>query len=112
MLAPLWEVDDFASFLFVTRAIEQSKVGADFAHAVREATDWMRTLSAGDALRHATTLLERLADLGQRGSAAALRLGPQFDEQKEWLKGLDPSDRPFSSPLDWMAFQLTGTPCA
>lgn len=112
VLAPLWEVDDFASFLFVTKIFDVTSSGREFAHAVREATDWLRQATAEAVLRQVETLTERLTSLGRVGREALARLDSQLNEQKEWLEELEPSERPFASPLDWMAFQITGAPHA
>lgn len=64
VLAPLWEVDDFASFLFVTKMWDATSSGCEFAHAVREATDWLRQATADAVLRQVETLTERLTSLG------------------------------------------------
>jgi tetratricopeptide (TPR) repeat protein len=112
VLAPLWEVDDFASFLFVTKIFEETSSGREFTHAVREATDWLRQATAEAILRQVDTLTERLMSLGRVGREALAWLDSQLNEEKEWLEGLEPSERPFASPLDWMAFQITGAPHA
>ena len=110
VLAPLWEVDDFASFLFVTKVFDAATSSVEFPHAVRDAANWLREATAGTVLRHIEFLAEKLKGFGEAGREAIAPLTAQLREEKEWLQALDPADRPFASPLDWMAFQITGAP--
>jgi tetratricopeptide (TPR) repeat protein len=110
VLAPLWEVDDFASFLFVTKVFDATASNAGLPSAVSEAAVWLREASAAAILSRVAFLLERLRGFGEAGREAITKLDARLNEQKEWLETLHPSERPFASPLDWMAFQITGIP--
>ena len=106
VVAPSWPVDDFASFLFVTRLFEDMQAGAPLARAAQGAAHWLRDLSAQDALKRTDALMRRLQAAGAADTLASI--SAELEAQGAWLRAFGPTDRPFRSPLDWAAFQVTG----
>ncbi len=109
VIAPLWRVDDFATFLLITRLQEGLVDGLTPAQALGQASHWLRGLTARDALRRLddleTRMGEALADRSVCDAAAAL------GRQRGWLQAafVGP-ERPFEAPLFWAAFQHLGKP--
>jgi len=106
VVAPAWPVDDFASFLFVTRLFADMQGGAPLSKAVHDAAHWLRTLAAREALERVGALMEQISAVG--ASEIAASASAELEEQTAWLRTFAPTDRPFRSPLDWAAFQVTG----
>ena len=110
VLAPAWQVDDFASFLFISKLFDTINQGINIFRAVQDTAHWLREVTAQDVLEHTYYLINRVIDSGEQGKMAVEALKPRLDEQKAWVETLKPTERPFRSPLDWAAFQITGVP--
>lgn len=106
VVAPSWQVDDLASLLLLTELYRRRRAQPTAAALVAAAT-WLRDLPAGGALA-------RLDELGRDRVVAAADGGTslrrRFDVSRAWLRDLPARERPFRSPLDWAAFQMTGVP--
>jgi CHAT domain-containing protein len=110
VLAPAWQVDDFASFLFISKMFEAINRGTTIFHAARDTTRWLREVTAQSVLEQTDNLMDTVIDSGEQGKIAAAALQPRLQKHKAWLETLKPTERPFRSPLDWAAFQITGVP--
>jgi CHAT domain-containing protein len=111
VLAPAWQVDDFASFLFSSRLFDALSRGVHIFHAARDTARWLRELTAQAVVEQTNHLIGKLMDYGAQGKMAAAALQPRLKAQKAWIATLAPTERPFRSPLDWgAAFQLIGAP--
>lgn len=110
VLSPVWRVDDFASFLFISKLFNAIDRGMDFFHAVGETSRWLRDISAEAVLQQTDELIGKVMASGEQGQMAVAALKPQLDVQRAWIETLNPTQRPFRSPLDWTAFQITGIP--
>ena len=105
----LWEVDDTATALLMGR-FYQNLLGKRSwlippmpkAAALKEAKDWLRNLSADEALREGAALRDGVVRAG-RGEKKAVVVGdPPRPPQ--------PGEKPFSHPRYWAAFILIGDP--
>jgi tetratricopeptide (TPR) repeat protein len=112
VVAPAWRVDDFTSFLFIGKMFDAIKQDVDIFHAVRDTARWLRELTAKASLEQTDYLISKLRDCGEQGQAAVEALKPKLESQTAWLETLRPTEKPFRSPLDWAAFQITGVPPA
>jgi CHAT domain-containing protein len=110
VVAPAWIVDDFTSFLFIGKVFNAIKQDVDIFHAVRDTARWLRELTAQAALEQTDHLMSTLRDCGEQGQTAVEALKPRVEAQTAWLETLSPTEKPFRSPLDWAAFQITGVP--
>jgi CHAT domain-containing protein len=108
--APAWKVDDFASFLFLTRLFAELAAGAGPAEAVGATGTWLAQLSAVEALARIDALLGRLPVEDMRLQHARATSAPQIDAACRWLQSLPQNERAFRNPLDWAAFQASGCP--
>ncbi len=105
VVAPLWPVDDLAALLFVTRLFG-SRGQRPIAEAVAQTADWLRTLTVAETLRELDALVLRL-EATPEGVAVIQHARPRLDESRAWLGDRSGTDTPFSSPVDWAAFQVT-----
>lgn len=110
VVAPAWRVDDFASFLFVGKLFDAINQGINIFHAVRDTARWLHEVTAQTVLEQTDYLIDKLMGYGEQGKMAVEALKPRLDVQKAWVENLKPTERPFRSPLDWAAFQITGVP--
>lgn len=110
VVAPCWQVDDFAAFLWMTRFCDAVEGGAPVAPAVAATARWLRDLTASDVRDRVDRLVARLEAAGAEGRAALAAVSDRLAAQRAWLDGLDRAERPFRSPLDWAAWQVTGAP--
>lgn len=110
VLAPAWQVDDFASCLFLSKFFNSMKEGADVFHAVSSTAKWLRELKAEEAINQVNDLINKVLAFGETGKSIVEDLKPNVEKQISWLETLTRTDRPFRSPLDWAAFQITGIP--
>lgn len=107
VLAPLWKVDDFASFIFLSLFFEHLRAGRHAAEAVHRAVERMQKLTAAQVQARLTALLADLAHHEDPGcDEACARVADRVAQINAWLDGLPPDSVPFRSPLDWAAFQL------
>ncbi len=107
VISPVWDVDDFASLLFIVEFHRRREQGV--AIAVGSASRWLRDLTALDARDWLRTLRTDLAAKIQLLPAEQVKfITPRLDAIEGWLSGLSIRDRPFVGPLDWAGFQMTG----
>ena len=99
VLAPLWKVDDLAASLYLTRFFALLDEGILPGLAAKAAAVALRDLNTYDARR---VLSEWKSKPPARGLEASI------DRYLDWLEDLPWNERPFRSPRDWAAFQLTG----
>jgi CHAT domain-containing protein len=108
VLLSRWKVDDNATALLMVRFYENLlgkreglKTPLGKAEALREAKQWLRTLSREQALKRLASLVDGLPR-GERGSVRKALPVRKPDAKKE--------DRPFAHPYYWAAFVLVGNP--
>jgi tetratricopeptide (TPR) repeat protein len=109
VIAPMWQVDDFASFLFMRRLFQGIHAGIHPARAAADAAAWQRSLTARDAMRELDDIQQRLAD-GEWTLEDATRkvLELRITRYRHWLAAdLQANDYAFDA-LDWAAFQVHG----
>lgn len=109
VIAPMWQVDDFASFLFISRLFRELHAGHHPAKAAAVAAHWQRTLSARDALAELDGIAARV-NAGEWSLPAETRgtLQQRISRYRLWLtEDLEPDDYAFDA-LDWSAFQVHG----
>ena len=94
-LVSLWPVEDLPTFLLMQRFYQalSAQRAPDPAEALRDAQDWLRTLSA-DAARN----LARLAS-------------DSLPDTFNSLDKMDADSRPFAAPRHWAAFLIVGGAC-
>ncbi|WP_433796540.1 CHAT domain-containing protein [Actinoplanes sp. CA-252034] len=99
VLAPLWTVDDHATYLLVTRfAHEYLPTGrATPAAALARAQKWLRTVTNGELVgaRAGGSSDRYSADLAKQLTAAV-------------FAAADPTGRPYADPIFWSGFQAYG----
>lgn len=107
VVSPVWKVDDLATLLFVVEFYRRR--GDGVAASVASTARWLRNLTAYDARtwvrKLRTDLDERLKELPEQEVGI---INKRLDNVREWLTGLQPREQPFSRPLDWAGFQMTG----
>jgi tetratricopeptide (TPR) repeat protein len=108
ILAPVWQVDDLASFLFFSKLFEELNKGTDFVCATQDAVRWLRELTTEATLQRIEDLMSRLEKSGELGETTLETVWFRLDEQKRFLKTLSLDEKPFRTPLDWAAFQVNG----
>lgn len=108
ILAPVWQVDDLASFLFFSKLFEELNKGTDFVCATQDAARWLRELTTKSALQRIEDLISQLEKSGELGKTTIETVWSRLDEQKRFLETLSLDEKPFRTPLDWAAFQVTG----
>lgn len=92
VVASLWPVDDAATAMLMGE-FHRLLPTSDVTRALRQAQDWLRTLTAAEAIDVMRVLRQAPAPVGPR--AAALR---------SRLRALQPEDRPYAHPYHWAAF--------
>lgn len=115
IMAPLWKVDDFSSFLFMTHFFDLLR--GELLHsmyapqqAAQQTAQWLRELTAQkalEALDQAQDLLDKLAEAIPFESQ--LRIEEVLANARGWLTK-KARHLPFGSPLDWAAYQLISAP--
>jgi CHAT domain-containing protein len=110
VLAPAWRIDDFPSFLFLSKIMQGLQAGGGILSLTNAAAKWLRDLTAEGALKH---IKNATGQIETRAAAMGLTkiLEPFFKRIKEyedWLQVLPPKDQPFSDPLEWAGFFLAG----
>jgi len=108
-IAPAWPVDDFSSFLMITRIIREVKSGMPPACALSKASLWVCELTASSALKEIFALKEALdEDRWSFDPEVTRNLLMRLSEYERWLtEDLGPHDYPFDA-LDWAGFQIYG----
>jgi CHAT domain-containing protein len=105
----LWQVDDTATALLMDR-FYRNLLGKRLdggkpmtkAAALREAKEWLRRLTAAEALERLGALTEGVAR-GERPARQEMRAVPRPREA-------GPDYRPYAHPRYWAAFILIGDP--
>jgi CHAT domain-containing protein/tetratricopeptide (TPR) repeat protein len=102
VLAPLWPVDDQATYLLITRfAREYLPAGrATPALALARAQAWLRTVTNGELARDPAA---EPADRYSAGQAEQLTAAV--------FAQADPAARPYADPIFWSGFQVFGATC-
>lgn len=108
--APSWQVDDFASFFYITRLLELLDEDNSLEQAIIKAAYWLRDLTTTQTLERLDDLLGRLQEQGEEGRKTLTEIMPHVEQQQAWLHYLKPTAKPFRSPLFWAAFQVFGSP--
>jgi CHAT domain-containing protein/tetratricopeptide (TPR) repeat protein len=105
----LWEVDDTATALLMDRfyrnLLGQREDGAKAlpkAEALREAKQWLRTLTAAEALERLGVITQSVVR-GERPARQEMRPVPRPQDAP-------PDYRPYAHPRYWAAFILIGDP--
>jgi CHAT domain-containing protein len=105
----LWEVDDTATALLMHRFYqnllgkrEGLKSPLPKAAALREAKEWLRNLTAGDALRAGAALTNGVVRGGRKEITGKVVGTPP--------KPTQPGEKPYAHPQYWAAFVLLGDP--
>lgn len=109
VIAPMWQVDDFASFLFMRRLFQGIQAGTHPARAAAEAAEWQRSLTARDALRELDDIEQRLAkgEWKLEDDTHSI-LEKRIAQYQRWLaEDLQANDYAFDA-LDWASFQVHG----
>lgn len=102
VVSAMWPVDDAAGMLFTIRFYELLLTQQPSpAHAVASASKWLRTATVPDVLARIRAVRTCLA-AGDTDAADQLGL------LEEELEAMGAAVAPFSSPVDWGAFCLTG----
>lgn len=96
VVASLWAVDDAATALLMGE-FHRRLPACGAAAALRQAQDWLRTLSAGNAA-------ELLRDL----RLAPAPVGPRAAALRSRLRALPPEATPYAHPYHWAAFTAWG----
>lgn len=108
VVSPVWKVDDFTTLLFVIKFYQRREDG--IAVSVASTARWLRELTANDARiwvrKLRSDLDSSLAELPEQEDVDIIN--NRLDEALQWLDELPPRERPFSRPLDWAGFQMTG----
>jgi len=107
VVSPVWKVDDFTTLLFIIKFYQGRQDG--IAESVASTALWLREITANDArawVRQLRSDLDkRLKELLEEDVAI---INNRLDDALQWLDELPPKERPFSRPLDWAGFQMTG----
>jgi CHAT domain-containing protein len=105
----LWQVDDTATALFMDRFYRNllgkrtDGVGPmTRAAALREAKEWLRTVTAAEALERLGTLTQGVVR-GERPARQEMQAVPRAE-------GAGKDFRPYAHPRYWAAFILIGDP--
>jgi CHAT domain-containing protein len=109
VIAPTWQVEDFSSFLFVTKLLHEMRSGAHPAEALSTAARHVRELTANKALEEISHIQSTL-DKGtwKLNPDVATDLQLRLKEYERWLsRDLEPNEYPFDA-LDWAGFQVYG----
>lgn len=103
VLAPLWSVDDHATYLLITRfAGEYLPAGrVPPAVALTRAQAWLRTVTNGELARGPAAEPAQRYSAGQAQQLTAGIFGHH-----------DPATRPYADPIFWSGFQVYGVTAA
>lgn len=110
VVGPLWPVDDFASFVLVTRLGQLLRKGLSPAEGLAGAAAWLREAPVAEVEVHLGAVRRDLEALGPAAAEALAAAEPAWRRREDWLRSLPPGSRPFAAPLMWAAFQVTGRP--
>lgn len=109
VIAPCWRVDDFPTFLLMSRLQENLVNGDTPAAALCRASHWLRRLNARATLDRIDALAQKVRE--RAFDDATDRALEDLDEQRQWLKdAFVGTERPFSAPFFWAGFQFSGAP--
>lgn len=121
VIAPMWAVDDRATFLLMTRFAEaflDPERALSPAQALAEAQHWLREEATNARLARFEAALELLQTLSfsapiSRRRSQRLEYVEALDQVHELAagtegKGVDPDALPYAHPLYWAGFVLTG----
>lgn len=109
VIAPLWKVEDFSSFLFIKKLNSMIQSGIHPARAIALTATWQQTLTAKKALIHLNDLKGFLTTHeGIFDSRTSEVLLDRISEYTYWLADdMLPNEYPFNA-LDWAAYQIMG----
>ncbi len=109
VIAPAWQVEDFSSFLFITRLMEKVRAGTHPAEGVAAAAHELRQMTAAMALQELSNVKRTLGE-GCWPLDAKVTMGLQhrLEDYEHWLsRDFKPNEYPFDA-LDWAGFQIFG----
>jgi len=111
VIAPMWEVDDFSSHIFLTKFWNLLVNGNHPASAIYETALWLRELKSQEVIEYMKALHTKIENIRiEMGSNAVKYLHSKLKLMESWLNTKDKNFCPFMSPQDWAAFQIIGTP--
>jgi tetratricopeptide (TPR) repeat protein len=105
--APCWKVDDFASFVLLTECCARLANGVTLPEATTSAALSVRDMTPAAALERLEAAVALATEPARADWAERSGLLHQAAGLRRWLNRLEPVDRPFESPLDWAAFQVS-----
>jgi CHAT domain len=105
--APCWKVDDFASFVLLTECCARLANGVTLPEATMSKALSVKDMTPAAALERLEAALALATEPGRAEWAERSGLLHQAAGLRRWLNKLEPVDRPFESPLDWAAFQVS-----
>jgi CHAT domain-containing protein/tetratricopeptide (TPR) repeat protein len=110
-VAPMWQVDDFASLMFMTHLFDCLREQMSPARAVALTARWMRQLRPEEALGYLDGIWQKLGRMNNPAIDEALAdTRTLVGASRTWLEQLPPKRPAFTSPLDWAAFQVVAGP--
>ncbi|UCE06738.1 MAG: CHAT domain-containing protein, partial [bacterium] len=106
VLAPAWRIEDFPTFLFISKLMEGIQEGGEFFPLSRETAIWLRELTKQEALNRVDLLSEKVLKNAHDDKEFIMKYKEYVGLQKQWLENLPRDKKPFDSLLDWAGFQL------
>ena len=100
VVSSLWPVDDSATYLLMTRMVQQLAQGSGVSQALKTAQQWLRTLSKDESVKEVAAMLRNngsVADPG--GMGGILKHCPFLQTSGEY---------PFAEPYWWAGFTING----
>ena len=111
VLAPLWEVEDFPTSLFISKFFELVDNGFHLSNAVQETAKWFRELTVQEVLLLINKFIIQINNLTKMDEKETFgKILEPLEEMRHSFQNKDKDFQPFNSCLHWAAFQLVGTP--